>query len=82
MKYTKSRLGQINYVNSDIRFILNKPKDRHMLWVLLRKNLKRYTGPFWRTGIIFNKINYQNERWVSVIATKNERINTWTKQRP
>jgi hypothetical protein len=43
LKYTKSILGLSNQVNSDrLRIILNRPLDRHCLWVLMRKTMRKY----------------------------------------
>jgi len=47
LRYTKSILGPSNQVNSDrLRRILNRPLDRHSLWVLMRKNMKKYKDHF------------------------------------
>jgi len=59
LRYTKSILGLSNQVDSDrLRIILNRPLDRHSLWVLMRKNMKKYKDHFREEPWMYNKINY------------------------
>lgn len=65
MKYTKSILGLSNQTNSDrLRLILNRSKERHLLWVLLRKNLKKYRNHFQEEAWIYNKVDLKNKLWL------------------
>ncbi len=71
MKYTKSVLGLNNQVNSNrLRVILNRPLDRHMLWVLLRKNMRKYRKHFQEDAWIYNIVNNKYEIWMNSIAEK------------
>lgn len=71
LKYTKSILGLSNQVNSDrLRIILNRPLDRHCLWVLMRKNMRKYMNHFNDEPWIYNKINLEYEKWLSNLAGK------------
>jgi len=63
LRYTKSILGLINQVYSDrLRIILNGSLDRYSLWVLMRKNMKKYKDNFGVEPWVYNKINYDYER--------------------
>lgn len=43
LKYTPSTLGLRDQVNSNrVSIILNRPLDRHIMWVLMRKNMVKY----------------------------------------
>jgi hypothetical protein len=65
MRYIKSILGLKNQVSSErLRLILNKPLEKHTLWVLLRKTLKKYKQHFGEDAWIFNKANYKYEKWI------------------
>jgi hypothetical protein len=65
IKYTKAILGLNNQVNSDrLRLILNRPKERYTLWVLLRKTLRKYSKHFKSEAWIFNRINFGYEEWL------------------
>lgn len=47
IKYVKSILGLKNCVNSDkVRLTLGKPKVQYGLWLLLRKNVRKYERHF------------------------------------
>ena len=71
LKYTKSILGLSNQVNSNrLRIILNRPLDRHSLWVLMRKNMRKYMNHFNDEPWIYNKINLEYEKWFSNLAGK------------
>src|SRR5690606_24931145 len=66
---TKSILGLSNQVNSNrLRVILNKPLDRHNLWVLMRKNLQKYRNHFKEDAWIYNKINCKYECWLKSLT--------------
>ncbi len=46
-QYVKSVLGLKNNTNSNkVRLTMARPKVEHMLWVLLRKNMKKYESHF------------------------------------
>jgi len=71
LRYTKSILGLSNQVNSDrLRIICKRPLDRHSLWVLVRKNMNKYKDHFGEEPWIYNKINYDYERWLNKVAGK------------
>jgi len=71
LRYTKSILGLSNQVKSDrLRIILNRPLDRHSLWVLMRKSMKKYKDHFREELWMYNKINYDYERWLNKVACK------------
>ena len=47
LKCTKSIFRLNNQFNSNrIRIILNRPLDRHYLWVLMRKKMRKYKNHF------------------------------------
>ena len=53
-----------NTQNSDrLRLILNKPMERHNLWVSLRKTISKYEEHFKSSPSIFNKINEKYSDW-------------------
>ena len=65
MKYTKSILGLSNHVSSDkVRLTLNRPEESKSLWVLLRKNINKYIEHYGEKPILYNKINWKNEKWL------------------
>jgi hypothetical protein len=65
MKYTKSILGLSNHVSSDkVRLTLNRPEESKSLWVLLRKNINKYIEHYAEKPILYNKINWKNEKWL------------------
>ena len=69
LQYTKSILGLSNQVNSNrLRVILNRPLDRHSLWVLMRKNIMKYKKHFGDEPWIFNKIDSEYVKWLSKVA--------------
>ena len=69
LQYTKSILGLSNQVNSNrLRVILNRPLDRHMLWVLMRKSMRKYKNHFGEEPWIYNKISYEYEKWLGKLA--------------
>ena len=69
LQYTKSILGLSNQVSSDrLRIILNRPLDRHSLWVLMRKNMRKYKNHFGDEPWIFNKIDSEYEKWLYKVA--------------
>lgn len=71
LKYTKSILGLSNQVNSDrLRVILNRPLDRHCLWALMRKNMRKYKNHFGEEPWIYNKISFEYEKWLKELAGK------------
>ena len=71
LKYTKSILGLSNQVNSNrLRIILNRPLDRHFLWVLMRKNIRKYKNHLNEEPLIYNKINLEYKKWVCNLAGK------------
>ena len=58
LKYIKSILGFNNQVNSDrLRTIQNSPLDRHCLWVIMRKSMRKYKNHFGQEPWIYNKVN-------------------------
>jgi len=60
LKYTKSILGLNNQVNSErLRIIMNRPLDRQSLWVLMRKNMRKYKNYFGEEPWIYNKISLE-----------------------
>ena len=69
MQYNKSLLGLINQVCSDrLRIILNRPLDRHSLWVLMRKNMRKYKNYFGDEPWIFNRIDTEYHKWLCRVA--------------
>ncbi len=55
MYYTKSIFGYSNQLNSNrLRLILNRPKERHTIWVIL-KTLKKYKEHFRKELDLFRK---------------------------
>jgi hypothetical protein len=71
MKYSKSILGLKNQVNSDrLRVILNRPLERHMLWALMRKTIRKYKDHFGETPWIYNKVDNKYENWLRDLSTK------------
>jgi hypothetical protein len=75
LKYTKSILGLVNQVNSDrLRVILNRPIDRNYLWVLMRKNIRKYKNHFGEDPWIFNKIDFEYTNWLNSQPGKEEAI--------
>lgn len=71
MKYTKSILGLSNQVNSNrLRLILNRSLERHMLWVLLRKNIKKYKIHFEEDPWIYNAVDMKYLKWLADTTKK------------
>ena len=71
LSYTKSILGLNNQVNSDrLRIILNRPLDRHCLWALMRKSMRKYKNHFGEEAWIYNKVNLGYEKWLGNITGK------------
>jgi hypothetical protein len=64
VQYVKSILGLNNSCNSDrVRAALYKPRIEHSLWLMLRKNIKKYIKHFKSTPNIYDKINLEYENW-------------------
>ena len=73
LQYTKSILGLSNQVNSDrLRIVLNRPLDRHSLWALMRKNMRKYKSHFGDEPWIYNKIDCEYEKWLCKVAGKDK----------
>ena len=53
-----------------LRIVLNRPLDRHCLWVLMRINMRKYRSPFGEEPLIYNKISYEYEKWMNNLAGK------------
>jgi hypothetical protein len=64
IRYTKSIFGLSYQVNSDrLRLILARPREKHMLWVLLRKTLRKYKKHFGDDPFIYNRVNADYLSW-------------------
>jgi hypothetical protein len=65
LRHTKSILKIGNTISNDkIRITLNRPEESKLLWALMRKNLEKYREHFGEDAMIYNKVNWNYEKWL------------------
>ena len=73
LKNTKSILWLKNQVNSKrLRIILNRPLERHWLWVLMRIKIRKNMNHFIEEPWIYKKIRLKFEKWLDNLSGNDE----------